>query len=62
MTKKEIYYAVYDKQDFLIFVGTAKECSEFLNMTLNSFYCRISRPQKNRQFCVYKFEDGGSLT
>lgn len=55
----QTFYAIYDKDDFLLFVGNSKECSMFLNLTLASFYCRMCRPQKNKKYTVYKFEDEG---
>lgn len=39
--KKE--YAVYDKEENLLMIGTAKECAKYLELTMESFYCRVSR-------------------
>lgn len=36
-------YAVYDKHEKLLMIGTAKECAEYLGLTIESFYCRVSK-------------------
>lgn len=41
-------YALYDKHDNLLFTGNSTECSKFLNITVPSFYSRISNLRKGK--------------
>ena len=53
-------YAVYlNKTDELLCFGTSRECAEYLGMTLDSFYCMVSRVKsgKNRKYSIVKEED-----
>lgn len=36
-------YAIYDKFENLLMIGTSKECADYLGITIESFYCRVSR-------------------
>ena len=54
-------YAIYNREDELVFMGNAHKCSEFLKCSEDSFRCRVSRLSKgkvkNPKFRIYKVED-----
>ncbi len=44
------YYTVYDANtDELITHGTAKECAEKMNLTIESFYCAVGRARSGKR-------------
>lgn len=47
-------YAVYDKEDNLLMIGTARECTEYLGLTIDSFYCRVSKLRTGKANGRYK--------
>lgn len=40
------YYTVYNRKDFVIAQGTARECAEQMGIKLSSFYSAVCRTQK----------------
>ena len=54
-------YAIYNKQDEIVCVGSSKECSKFLEVTIDSFYTYVSKiikeKLKNRKYMIYVMED-----
>ena len=65
--RKIIDYAVYDVESGMIaYVGSAKECSEFMDMGLDSFYCHVSRLRKGTikkgvkyvAYAIYEDDEG----
>lgn len=55
-----VEYAIYKNKEDLVFVGTSKECSKFLNCSEESFRCRYSRftigRTKNPKYKIYKID------
>lgn len=47
-------YAVYDKDNNLVFIGTSIQCAKYLGLTMGSFYCRVSRIKTGRFNGRYK--------
>lgn len=60
MPKKAKEYAVY-KGDTFICLGTARECAEFMEIKLDSFYFYISPSYKKRS-ANRKYELTGAIT
>ena len=60
--KNKYFYAIYDKHENLVFVGNSNECREFLDTTMSSFYCLVTRTAngiiKGYKYRVYKIESG----
>ena len=57
------FYAVYDVEDACVFVGSSKECAEFMNLTIASFYSNVTRTkQRTNKGCfryrAYQIEEG----
>ncbi len=50
-------YAVYDLEDYLQYVGSAREVARYLNITLESFYTVVSRDGKAKGVKIYKIKD-----
>ena len=56
-------YVVYEVESGeIVLVGSAKECSEFMGITKDSFYCHISRLRsgiikKGRKYVAYAIEE-----
>ena len=56
-------YVVYEVvTGEIVLVGSAKECSEFMGMTKQSFYCHVSRLRsgiikKGRKYVAYAIEE-----
>ncbi len=49
-------YAVYDKNDEFIVVGTVKECCECLGIACSTFYSTRYKDNKNKRKRVYKYK------
>lgn len=43
------FYAIYDSEETIAFLGDAKESSKFLGFTIDSFYCFVTRCRKNKK-------------
>lgn len=60
---KSVFYAIYDSDENLIFVGTSIECCSFLDTTIDSFYCAVNRSKNGRRkgntYMVYRIDDLG---
>jgi hypothetical protein len=50
-------YAIYDKEDMIVYSGTAPECAKFLGISINSFFCHISRKKRSKGYYLYKVND-----
>lgn len=58
-------YAVYDTDETCVFVGTSKECAEFMGVTIASFYSNVTRTKQGKLkgiygYRVYEIEEDGS--
>jgi len=55
-------YAVYNKNDEIVCVGSSKECSNFLGVTIDSFYTYVSKILSeritNRKYMIYVINEG----
>lgn len=51
-----MYYTIYNKKDEVIARGNSVQCAMALDLTLDSFYCMISRVAKgkNKKYKVVK--------
>ena len=54
-------YAIYNKNDEIVCVGSSKECSNFLGVTIDSFYTYVSKILAkritDRKYMIYRVED-----
>jgi len=54
-------YAIYNKNEEIVCVGSSKECSNFLEVTIDSFYTYVSKILAkritNRKYMIYVMED-----
>lgn len=60
--KKRKMYALYNRDDELAFVGTCKECVEFLGHSVNTFRSMASRHnrgivKKGHKYSIYTLEE-----
>ncbi|MEE1449670.1 hypothetical protein [Faecalitalea cylindroides] len=55
MNKKNTFYAIYDNDDCIRFVGTSKECASFLGITLQSFYTVVTKGLK-KKYHIYSIK------
>lgn len=53
-------FAIYDRSDRLLCVGTYRECSAFLGIKPNSFYCvaRRSNQYRNPRHRIVRLDEG----
>lgn len=56
------FYAIYDNNDNCLCIGNSLECSEYLNISIRSFYNALARMKKktygyrsNKK--IYAYED-----
>lgn len=57
---KNTFYALYDENDYLEFVGNANEISKYLGIKKSSLFSRISHQKTNKTHFVkkiYVFQD-----
>lgn len=54
-----MYYTVYNKQDEVIAHGNSIKCAEQLGMSIDVFFCMVSRvlKGKNKKYKVVKMND-----
>lgn len=51
-------YAVYDKKDNCVFIGTMKEIAKLLNITQKKGFNRVYRGMRiNKKYLIIKLED-----
>lgn len=47
-------YAVYDKENNIVFIGTSIQCAKYLGLRINSFYSRVSNLKRGKVNGRYK--------
>ena len=57
-----IYYAIYNAKDECCYVGIKEDCVKWLGITVDSFYCNISRTKSGKNkgkqgYRVFKIEE-----
>ena len=56
MKKRNKVYAIYNKEDELLFIGDLHDCCDFLNISSNAFFKRLNRKNKG----IYIIEEESS--